>query len=507
MSGAAAPSGEEAEVAAWFAQRAETPVIETACARVYLAGGTAFKVKRRVDLGYLDFTTLDQRRWALERELAFNQATAGDIYRGVRRVTRAADGRLELEGFGVTVEYALEMRRFDETRVLSACPERVDAELAEALGRRVARFHAQAPVRLEGGGAANLKYTIDSNAQLLRGMADRLGAAEVEAVIATTEAEFDRCAPLLEARRAAGFSRHCHGDLHLGNIVLEAEGPVLFDCIEFNDALSEIDVLYDIAFLLMDLDFRGKRGAAAHILAAYFDEAARVWDEALRAGMALLPLMLSVRAVVRAHVCGNSGKDAEARAYLAAAAAHLRPDPPMLAAVGGLSGSGKTSFARAIAPALGASPGAVVLRTDEIRKRLLKVGPTARLPASVYSPGFYAEVYDTVMADARALLAAGRAVVLDATFIQPELRQRVEALAAEAGVPFHAVWLDAPVEVLAARIEHRTGDASDATVATLKMQLDRDVGEIAWTHVDATRPVAEAAGAWLGAFRKPDAQA
>jgi aminoglycoside phosphotransferase family enzyme/predicted kinase len=500
-------AAEEAEVAAWFAARSETPVIETACARVYLAGGTAFKVKRRVDLGYLDFTTLDQRRWALERELAFNQATAADIYRGVSRVTRAADGQLAIEGFGVTVDYALEMRRFDEHLVLSACPERVDADLADALGRRIARFHAEAPVRPEGGGAANLKYTIDSNAHLLRGMADRLGPAEVEGVIAATEAEFERFAPLLEARRAAGFSRHCHGDLHLGNIVLEAGQPVLFDCIEFNDALSEIDVLYDIAFLLMDLDFRGKRGAAAHILAAYFDQAARVWGEELRAGMALLPLLLSVRAVVRAHVCGNSGKDAEARAYLAAAAAHLRPEPPVLAAVGGLSGSGKTSFARAIAGTLGASPGALVLRTDEIRKRLLKVAPTASLPASVYSPGFYAEVYDTVLADARALLAAGRAVVLDATFIQPDLRQRVEALAAEAGVPFHAVWLEAPVEVLASRIAHRTGDASDATVATLKMQLERDVGEIAWTRIDATRPVAETAGAWLAAIRKADTAA
>ncbi len=492
------PADEEAEVAAWFAARSEPNPIETACARVYLAGDTAFKVKRRVDLGYLDFSTLGQRRWALERELAFNRATAPDIYRGVRRVTRAADGRLELEGFGVTVEYALEMRRFDEHMVLSARPDLVDAPLSDSLGRLVARVHAEAPVRPEGGGLANLKYTIDSNAHLLRGMADRLGVAEVEAVIADTYAELDRRADLLEARRTAGFSRHCHGDLHLGNIVLENGKPMLFDCIEFNDVLSEIDVLYDLAFLLMDLDFRDKRRAAAHVLAAYFDEAARTWGQPLRDGMALLPLLLSVRAVVRAHVCGNSGKDAEARAYLAAAAAHLRPAPPQLVAVGGLSGSGKTSFARAAAPYLGASPGAVVLRTDEVRKRLLGVAPDARLPDSVYSPAFYADVYDTLFADARSLLAAGRAVVLDATFIQPELRARPQALAAEARVPFRGVWLDAPAEVLADRIAHRTGDASDATVATLKMQLERDVGEVAWTKVDATRVVDDNVRAWVG---------
>ena len=492
----AASADEEQEVAAWFAERSEPNPIETACARVYLAGDTAFKVKRRVDLGYLDFSTLEQRRWALERELAFNRATAPDIYRGVRRVTRAADGRLELEGFGVTVDYALEMRRFDETLVLSARPDLVDAPLSDALGRLVARVHVKAPVRPEGGGLANLKYTIDSNAHLLRGMADRLGVAEVEAVIAATYAELDTRADLLEARRTAGFSRHCHGDLHLGNIVLENGEPMLFDCIEFNDVLSEIDVLYDLAFLLMDLDFRDKRQAAAHVLSAYFDEAARTWGQELRDGMALLPLLLSVRAVVRAHVCGNSGKDEEGRAYLAAAAAHLRPAPPQLVAVGGLSGSGKTSFARAAAPLLGASPGAVVLRTDEIRKRLLGVAPDARLPDSVYSPAFYADVYDTLFGDARALLAAGRAVVLDATFIQPELRARPEVLAAEAGVPFRGVWLDAPAEVLADRIAHRTGDASDATVATLKMQLERDVGEVAWIKVDATRAVEENVRAW-----------
>ena len=139
----------------------------------------------------------------------------------------------------------------------------------------------------------------------------------------------------------------------------------------------------------------------------------------------------------------------------------------------------------------------MVLRTDEVRKRLLGVAPDARLPDSVYSPAFYADVYDTLFADARSLLAAGRAVVLDATFIQPELRARPQALAAEAGVPFRGVWLDAPAEVLADRIAHRTGDASDATVATLKMQLERDVGEVAWTKVDATRAVDENVRAWV----------
>ena len=486
---------QEAEVAAWFAAKADR-AIETACARVYLAGDQAFKVKRRVELGYLDYSTLDLRHWALERELSFNRAAASDIYRAVRKVTRAPDGGLELDGAGETVEFALEMRRFDEHAVLAAQPWAVDGQLADALGRTVAGFHAQAPIRPDGGGGKALKYTIDSNAQLLRGLAGRLGDERVEQAVTATDAEYHRLEPLLDARKAAGFGRHCHGDLHLGNILLEDGKPILFDCIEFNDVLSEIDVQYDLAFLLMDLQFRRRSDAAVRALSAYFDQAARGWGEELRAGMAALPLMLSVRAAVRSHVCAYSGDDAGAVAYLDAAIAHLTPVAPSLAAVGGLSGTGKSTFARLIAPGLGASPGAVVLRTDEVRKRLLGVAPDAKLSSAVYSPAFYADVYDALFADARALLVAGRAVVLDATFIAPELRARAQALAAELGVAFHGVWLEAAPEILAGRIDSRTGDASDATQATLQMQLDRDIGEVTWTHVDASGPAEDSAEAW-----------
>lgn len=491
---------EEAEVAQWFSGQAET-AIETACARVYLAGERAFKVKRRVDLGYLDYSTLDLRQWALERELRFNRAAASDIYRAVRQVTRDATGGLELDGAGPVIEYALEMRRFDETAVLAARPWAVDGRLAEALGREVAALHARAEPRPHGGGGAALKFTIDSNAHLLRELAPRLGHDLVEAVVAATDAEYFRHEPLLDARRAAGFARHCHADLHLGNILLEDGRPILFDCIEFNDVLSDIDVQYDLAFLLMDLDFRRRRDAAVRVLSAYLDEAARREGPALREGLAALPLMLSVRAGVRAHVQAHSGDDAAASAYLHAALEHLNPPPPSLSAVGGLSGTGKTTFARLIAPGLGAAPGAVVLRTDEIRKRLMGVPVDTPLSSAVYSPAFYAQVYETLIGEARELLAAGRSVVVDATFIQPDLRGRVESLAREAGAPFHGVWLEADPEILAPRIEGREGDASDATVATLRMQLDLDVGEVTWRKIDASGPAADSAEAWVASIR------
>ncbi len=486
---------EEAEVTAWLGARAER-TIETACARVFLTGDTAFKVKRRVELGYLDYSTLELRRWALERELRFNLAATSDIYRAVRKLTRAAGGGLEWDGEGAVVEFALEMRRFDESFVLAARPWAVDGPLAEALGREVAGLHARATVRPQGGGGKALKYTIDSNAKLIRELAPRLGEARVEALIAATDAEYFRREALLDARRAAGFARHCHADLHLGNILLEDGKPILFDCIEFNDVLSDIDIQYDLAFLLMDLDFRRRRDAAVRVLSAYLDEGLRHFGPGLLEGLAALPLMMAVRAGVRTHVQAHSGDYDAASDYLDAGLRHLSPPRPKLTAVGGLSGSGKSTFARLIAPGLGASPGAVVLRTDEIRKRLLGVGPQASLPASVYSPAFYTQVYDALLSEARTLLEAGRAVVVDATFIQPDLRARVEDLAAQVGVPFHGVWLEAAPEVLAARIAGREGDASDATAATLRMQLERDVGVIDWVRVDASVPAQDAAEAW-----------
>ena len=485
----------EAEIVAWLAPLSER-TIDTACAHVFLAPDRALKMKRHDDLGYVDFSTPERRLWALKRELEFNRPAAPDIYRAVRRITRQVDGSLAIDGDGEAVDHVLEMRRFDETAVLAACPERVTGDLAEALGRTIAQVHMAAPLRPAGGLTA-LSFTVGSNARLLRETCDDLDQTRVDLMTALTEAELERQAPLLAHRSAAGFARRCHGDLHLGNILLEAGRPVLFDCIEFSDILSDLDVQYDLAFLLMDLDFRGRRDAAVRALSAWLDESARnfpaeVWD-----GLAALPLMLSVRAGVRAHVCAHSGDPATARAYVEAAIAHLSPVPPVLAAAGGLSGSGKSTFARAIAPALGASPGAVILRTDEVRKRLLNVAPTEAAGPETYVPAAMVRTYDELFANARALLKAGRAVVLDASFIDPEMRARAEALAREVGVSFHAAWLDASPKVLEARIASRTGDASDATVTILHDQLARGAGSLTWTILDGTLTVDVTAKTWI----------
>ena len=461
-------------------------VIETHCARVYLAGGVAWKVKKPIDLGYLDFVTIERRQWALERELAFNATAAPDIYRRVRRISREGDG-YAFDGEGETVDYALEMRRFDDAAVLDRIPEAVDGDLAEQLGRTVARLHAAAPAMPRGGGAAALGYTITSNAGHLRTL-----DLDVEPLIAATDAALERLAPRLDARAGEGFARRCHGDLHLGNILLENGRPVLFDCIEFNDRLCEIDVLYDLAFLLMDLAFRGRPDAASRVLSAYLDEAARRFPESLWEGLAALPLMLSVRAAVRCHVRAQAGDGAAAKAYLTAALKHLDPPPPVLCAVGGLSGSGKSTFARELAPLIGC---AVVLRSDEVRKRLWGKAPTDRLPAKAYTAAESERVYGVMLEEAQDCLLAGRSVVLDAVFLRPEERTAAQEVATHCGVPFAGVWLDAPPEVLRARIGGRTGDASDADLAVLQTQLSRDPGRIVWQAVDAQADFADAAQA------------
>lgn len=459
-------------------------VIETSCAWVFLRGETALKLKKPVDYGFLDFSTPAKRRWALDRELAFNRVTAPDIYRAVHRITRQGAG-LALDGAGEAVDHVLEMRAFDPAAVLSEQPERVDGALAERLGRTIAGFQARAEVWPDGGGVKALGFTVSTNADHLRALADRLGANEVDQVIAATEAAFAAAAPLLERRRAEGFARHCHGDLHLGNILLEDDEPVLFDCIEFNDLLSEIDVQYDVAFTVMDLAFRGRAEAANRLLNAWLDEAARSFPAALWDGLAALPLMLSARASVRAHVTANQGELDEARAYLAAAARHLAPPPPTLTAIGGLSGTGKTTLARRISPELGGGPGAVILRSDEIRKRLAGVSPTARLPPAAYGPETSARVYGEMLALARRALAAGHAVVLDAVFLRPDERQAAAKAAAAAGVTFQGAWLQGQAPMLAERLAARAGDASDAGPDTLAEQLTHDPGPIDWSILDA----------------------
>jgi aminoglycoside phosphotransferase family enzyme/predicted kinase len=435
-------------------------VIETSCATVVLKGAKAYKIKKSVDYGFLDFTTVEKRRAALLRELRFNQRLAADIYLGVE----------EIDGESVLV-----MRRFDTAGVLgeqsaAQADWTPDLDQMHDLGQLIARFHAGSEVCRDVHHVNNIKYVIDSNRKNIDVFRDQLGEDAVEAYDRAMQAAYAAVEPEILARFAAGHVRHCHGDLHLGNILIEHSKPVLFDCIEFNDRLSQIDVLYDLAFLLMDLWVRGHEMAANRILNVWLEQAARLEGEAeaVYAGLKLLPLYMSMRAAVRCHVNANYVGEAhygldQARMYLKAAQAFLEPAPVEMGAIGGLSGSGKSTRARREAPVTGRAPGAVILRSDEIRKRLWACPEYERLPKEAYTSDENARVYAHMFALGRCVLKTGQSVILDATFREPVWRDPCAELAKEHGAIFSGLWLDLPAEVRGQRVEARIKDVSDAT--------------------------------------------
>src|SRR4051794_35614970 len=351
-------------------------------------------MKRAVRFGFMDLSTRERREAAIRAELALNRRTAPELYRAVLPVTREPDGRLALGGSGEPVEWLLEMRRFpagDQLDRVGLTPA-----LVEELAREIAAFHDAAEPRPDRGGSDAMRAVVEGNAADLEGLGTVLPPDAVAALNAATAAELDRRAPLLDARRAAGEVRRCHGDLHLANIVLLGGRPVLFDCLEFSEDLASIDVLYDLAFLVMDLLERGLREPAWRLLQAYNDR--RTGD----VGLALMPLFLSVRAAVRAKIAGftatgaeHADREAERRralAYLDLARAALTLATPVLVAIGGRSGTGKSTVAAALAPRLEPMPGAVTLRSDAIRKRLHGREPTERLPEDAYGPAATARV-------------------------------------------------------------------------------------------------------------------
>ena len=452
-------------------------VIETSCATVVLKGAKAYKIKKSVDYGFLDFTSAEKRRAALLRELRYNQRMAADIYLGVEDIAG---------------ESVLVMRRFDTQGVMGEQSTNdpdwtPDLDLMHALGETIARFHAGSEICRDRLHDNNIKYVVDSNRRNIEVFRKQLGEAAVDAYDAAIYAHYATVEADVLKRFDDGHVRHCHGDLHLGNILVENAKPVLFDCIEFNDHLSQIDVLYDLAFLLMDLWVRGHGDAANRVLNVWLEQAARLEDDAsgVYAGLKLLPLYMSMRAGVRCHVNANYGGEGnyamdKARMYLEAAHRFLDLAPATLTAIGGLSGSGKSTRARQLAPSTGRAPGAVVLRSDEIRKRLWACPEYEALPKDAYTPDENRRVYGEMFALASRALGAGQAVSLDATFREADWRSQAEDLAKAAGVAFDGHWLDLPVEMRRARVEARSKDVSDATPDIAVAQADIDKSTLSW---------------------------
>jgi aminoglycoside phosphotransferase family enzyme/predicted kinase len=475
--------------------------IDTHISTVFLAGDRVWKLKKAVRLPFLDFSTLERRRAACEEEFRLNRPAAPRLYQGVVAVTRRPDGGLSLGGDGPAVEWLVSMRRFDQRTLFTrlAAAGKLDRPRIHALVEAVWRFHRQARPRPDQGGTRGLAWTIDTNAACLQSHADLLPADRAEALTLASRDWLSRLAPTLEDRRARGLVRHCHGDLHCGNICLFEGQPTLFDAIEFSQDIACIDVFYDLAFLLMDLERRAGRTLSSHALNHYLDLSGDYQ------GVGLLPLLLSLRAAIRAHVtatiaagCRRPKRDrlaAEARDYLDAALAYLTPPPPRLLAVGGLSGSGKSRMGRELAPQL-AVPGAAVVRTDALRKQMLGVGLLDRLGPEGYVADVTERTYQALYRTCADLLKAGHGVVADAVFARPDQRQAIEAVATAAGVRFDGLWLWSSPEVTVARIAQRQANVSDAGPDVYRHQLDYDLGEIHWPRIDTsgTRDLALDAG-------------
>jgi hypothetical protein len=494
-----------ADPANWAGAVDRVERIDTHGAIVFLGGERVRKLKRAVRFDYMDFSTPERRRACCEAELRLNRRTAPELYLRVVAVTREADGRLALGGAGEPVDWLVEMRRFDQDTLFDRLVEsgRIEPALLEGAADAVAALHALAERRTDRGGAASHRLVIDTNCRELdRAAGKYVEAAKAAALRTRSLAALERLAPLAERRRQDGFVRQCHGDLHLHNICLVDGRPTLFDCIEFNDDFAVIDVLYDLCFLLMDLLHR-RRPDLAGIAFNHYLEATADYD-----GLALLPLYLSMRAAIRAHVSLSMAEvqseaaraaalRGEARTYLDEALALLDPASAPLLAIGGLSGSGKSTLARAVAPSVGPPPAAVVLRSDTLRKRLFGLAPTARLGPEGYTVEANTRVYAELRARAGRVLAAGHAAIVDAVHARPDERAAVEAVARAAGAEFVGVWLDVPPAVMAARIGERRADASDATVAVLEKQLAYDLGEISWHRLAAGGSLAELTAAVL----------
>jgi len=478
------------DVALAFLARGAVKRVDTHASIVFLATDRVLKIKRAVRLPFLDYSTLEKRKHACEEELAVNRRFAPGIYRRVVPITRGHDGP-KVDGDGSVIEWAVEMTRFDDNKTFDhlARAGHLKPELAELLADVLRDVHGSAD-RSDGvSWLASVGPIIDRNTQKFRTQS-ALPPEVVEQLHELSHRHLKADRPLLEARAAAGLVRRCHGDAHLGNVVLIDDRPVLFDAIEFDPVIATTDILYDLAFPLMDLIHFDLHAGANRLLNRYLQTS---WQENADA-LSVLPLFFSIRAAIRAHVlvtrCEQSPDDLEdavaARSYFDLAVKLLEPARPTLIAIGGKSGTGKSLLARDAAPLAAPLPGAVLLRADVIRKELHGVKAHVRLPKGAYTHEVTARVYRALYDRARQVIAQGFSVILDAAFLRASERDELAAEARDMKAAFRPVFLDADLEVRQKRVAARRHDASDANAQVAAEQDSYDIGRLDWPLIDAS---------------------
>jgi len=470
--------------------------IDTHAASVFLAGDYAYKVKRAVAYPYLNYSTMEKRKIACFKELEINRRFAPDLYLKVIPITSQSNGKLALDGGGKPVEWTVVMKRFDEHATLDRLAENalITEELAEQLGRTIAELHALVPTIDPIPWLQFIPLIIDDNDAALRERADLFPPADVNLLRLNSGSALRKIMPLLKKRGQLGFIRQVHGDLHLGNVALIDGKATVFDAIEFDPLIAAGDVLYDLAFMLMDLIERGLPAIANIVLNRYLIETKR--DENLD-GLASLPLFLSIRAAIRAKVAvarlaqmkskDSSTVASQARTYFGHAVGFLSPAAPKLVAIGGLSGTGKSALARLIAPKIMPAPGAIVIRSDIERKIMFGVPELKPLPQESYAPAVSARVYEILAQKAQRVILAGHSVVVDAVFSSVGERHVIREIAKNCGIEFVALFLEADLRTRLNRIMARIHDASDADAEIAERQQAMQIEPIDWHHIDANR--------------------
>ena len=466
--------------------------IDTHAASVFLEGNRALKIKRAIRFPFLDYSTLAKRKAACDEEIRINRQFAPQVYHRVVPITQGTAGSLEIDGKGEVVEYAVEMSRFDESQTIDHLAEAgpLDPGLVDAIAQAIAASHAVAPLAPAEPWINSIPGIIEGNTTAFREAACFV-PGDIDDLRRASLSAFARIRGLLEQRGRQGYLRRCHGDLHLANIVLIDRKPVLFDAIEFDPVIASTDVLYDLAFPLMDFIRYDRQAEANTLLNRYL---ALTENENLDA-LAVLPLFMSLRSAIRAHVLlarldrnsrNNSDTMQSVLAYFELARLTIAPKAPVLVAVGGLSGTGKSVLARALAPSLLPQPGAVVLRSDVLRKQLFKVNETDRLPENAYRPEITDQIYEILVQRAVRVLSQGHSVVVDAVFADETERNAVRDAAHRLNVRFVGLFLVTDLATRLSRVDRRERDASDATPDIAGLQETYNIGPIDWAVIDAS---------------------